>query len=144
VAKRELERWPVVSTVITRCGHLTVERGDPSRSVADAQRAAGALATGTSLFVFPEGTFTRPCGVLPFRLGAFKAAVEAGRPVVPVGIRGTRDILPAGAWLPRRGSVTITVGAPLAPEGTGWPEMVRLRDAARAAVSAAAGERPRD
>jgi 1-acyl-sn-glycerol-3-phosphate acyltransferase len=144
VAKRELARWPVVGAVIARCGHLTVERDDPWRSVADARRAAEALAAGTSLFVFPEGTFVRSPGILPFRLGAFKAAVDTGRPIVPVGIRGTRDILPAGAWLPRRGAVTITVGEPLPPAGTGWPEMVRLRDSARAAVAAAAGEPPRD
>ncbi len=144
VAKRELERWPVVGAIIARCGHLTVERDDPSRSVADARRAAEALAGGTSLFVFPEGTFVRPPGILPFRLGAFKASVDTGCPVVPVGIRGTRDILPAGTWLPRPGPVTITVGEALPPKGTGWLEMVRLRDSARAAIAAAVGERARD
>jgi 1-acyl-sn-glycerol-3-phosphate acyltransferase len=54
-----------------------------------------ALRGGRSLVFFPEGTFLRPPGVLPFRLGAFKAAAEARCPVVPVAIRGTRAILPA-------------------------------------------------
>jgi 1-acyl-sn-glycerol-3-phosphate acyltransferase len=143
VAKRELLRAPVVGAVIARAGHLAVERADLSRSVADAERATATLRAGTSLLFFPEGTFVRAPGLLPFKLGAFKAAVETGRPVVPIGIVGTRQVLPADAWLPRRGPITVTVGAPLHPRGEGWPEMVRLRDEARRAIAAASGEVPR-
>jgi 1-acyl-sn-glycerol-3-phosphate acyltransferase len=63
--------------------------------VADAEQVTAALRGGASLLFFPEGTFDRSPGLLPFRLGAFKAAVEACLPVVPIAIRGTRDILPA-------------------------------------------------
>lgn len=108
--------------------------------MADAARATARLRAGTSLFVFPEGTFVRHPGILPFRLGAFKAAVETGCPVIPVALRGTREILPDGTWLPRAGSITVTVGAPLAPQGGGWTEMVRLRDEARAAIARRTGE----
>jgi 1-acyl-sn-glycerol-3-phosphate acyltransferase len=80
----------------------------------------------------------RARGLLPFRLGAFKAAVEAGCPIVPIGIRGTRDILPADTWRPRRGAVHVTVGAPLQPAGEGWREMVRLRDLVRSEIARAA------
>ena len=88
------------------------------------------------MLVFPEGTFRRTPGLLPFRLGGFKAAVEAGRPIVPIAIRGSREILPADAWLPRRHAVRVTIGAPIAPQADGWPEMVRLRDRTRAAIEA--------
>jgi acyl carrier protein len=134
VAKRELLGAPIVGTVIRKVGHLPVERRDPGQSAADAARATERLRAGVSLLFFPEGTFLRGPGLLPFRLGAFKAAVETGRPVVPIGLRGTRDILPAHAWIPRRGAVAVTVGPALAPKATGWPEMVRLRDLTRAEV----------
>jgi 1-acyl-sn-glycerol-3-phosphate acyltransferase len=140
VGKRELGGWPLVGTVIRRAGHLTVERADPSRSVEDAERVSAAIRSGTSLVFFPEGTFLEGPRLLPFRLGAFKAAVEAGCPVVPVAIGGTRAILPAGAWLPRRGPVTVAIGAPLAPRRSDWREIVRLRDAARAEISRGVGE----
>lgn len=140
VAKRELLGAPVVGTVIARAGHLVVERADLSQSVADADRATAALRAGTSLLFFPEGTFVRAPGLLPFKLGAFKAAVETGRPVIPVGIVGTRHVFPADAWIPRRGAVTVTVGTAIWPRAGGWPEMVRLRDEARRAVAAASGE----
>jgi 1-acyl-sn-glycerol-3-phosphate acyltransferase len=140
VAKRELLRTPLVGTAIRKSGHLTVERGEASQSVADAERITAALRGGSSVLVFPEGTFVESPGILPFRLGAFKSAVETGRPVVPIAIRGTREILSADRWLPRPGPVTLTMGPPLAPDGEGWPAMVRLRDRTRAEIARRTGE----
>jgi fatty-acyl-CoA synthase len=114
VAKRELLARPVIGAVIRKVGHLPVERFDLSRSVADTGRVAAACA-GTSVLFFPEGTFVRAPGLLPFRLGAFKTAVEADCPVVPIAIHGTRAILPADVWLPRPGPITVTVGSPIVP-----------------------------
>jgi 1-acyl-sn-glycerol-3-phosphate acyltransferase len=140
VGKRELAAWPLVGTVIRRVGHLTVERADLPRSVEDAGRVSAAIRAGTSLVFFPEGTFLEGPRLLPFRLGAFKAAVEARCPVVPVTISGTRTILPAGAWLPRRGRITITIGAPIVPRQSDWREIVRLRDTTRAEISHRVGQ----
>ena len=140
VAKRELLRTPLVGTAIRKSGHLTVERGEASQSVADAEGITAALRGGSSVLVFPEGTFVESPGTLPFRLGAFKSAVETGRPVVPIAIRGTREILSADHWLPRPGPVTVTIGPPLAPDGQGWPAMVRLRDRTRAEIARRTGE----
>jgi 1-acyl-sn-glycerol-3-phosphate acyltransferase len=142
VAKRQLLGWPLVGRVIRTVGHLTVEREDPLRSTADAQRATATLAQGVSLLFFPEGTFHREGGLLPFRLGAFKVAVETGAPVVPIGLVGTREVLPADTWLPKPHTITVTVGCPLRPTGRGWQDMVRLRDATRAQVAALTGEQP--
>jgi 1-acyl-sn-glycerol-3-phosphate acyltransferase len=135
VAKRELAGWPLVGAIMRRAGHLAVERADPARSVEDAARVSAAIRNGVSLAFFPEGTFLDTPRLLPFRLGAFKAAVESGAPVVPVTIRGTRTVLPAGAWLPRRAPLSVLVGAPIVPRGTDWREMLRLRDAARARIA---------
>ncbi|HEY7437594.1 MAG TPA: AMP-binding protein [Methylomirabilota bacterium] len=140
VAKQELARAPLVGRVIRKVGHLTVERGRASQSVADAERVTRALRAGLSVLVFPEGTFVRAAGILPFRLGGFKGAVDTGRPVIPVTIRGAREILPAFAWLPEPGPITVAVGAPIAPEEDGWPAMVRLRDRTRAEISRRSGE----
>jgi 1-acyl-sn-glycerol-3-phosphate acyltransferase len=140
VAKRELTSYPLIGTVIRRVGHLTVERFDPAERAALAARTTAVLRSGTSLFFFPEGTFFRPPGLLPFRLGAFKAALEAGRPVIPIGLRGTREILPDGTWLPKRGPITVTIGPPITPQGSGWEELVRLRDLARREIARLAGE----
>jgi 1-acyl-sn-glycerol-3-phosphate acyltransferase len=135
VAKRELDDTALIGAVIRKVGHLTVERFDLSQSVADAEKVARALRHRVSLLFFPEGTFVASPGLLPFRLGAFKAAVEAGCPVTPVAILGTRDILPADRWVPHRGPITVAVRTPIRPETGGWREIVRLRDLARAAIA---------
>jgi fatty-acyl-CoA synthase len=135
VAKRELVRAPLIATVIRKAGHLTVERTDLSRSVADAERVTAVLREGASLLFFPEGTFLRQAELLPFKLGAFKAAVDVRCQVIPVTIRGTRKILPAYEWLLWPGPITISIGIPIRPEGGGWKEMVRLRDATRAEIA---------
>lgn len=141
VAKRELLAAPIVGTVLRKMGHLTVERADVSRSVAAVEPVGAALRAGASVCIFPEGTFVRRPGLLPFRLGAFKSAVESRCPVAPVAIRGTRTVLPADTWRLRPGSIDVTVTPPLYAEGEGWREMVRLRDAARAAIAASSDER---
>jgi 1-acyl-sn-glycerol-3-phosphate acyltransferase len=140
VAKRELLTTPIVGTILRKAAHLTVDRVDVSRGVADAARVTAAVRGGAVVCVFPEGTFVRRAGLLPFRLGAFKAAVEAGCPVVPVAIRGTRSVLAADSWLPRPRRVDVTVGAPLHPVGDGWREIARVRDLARAEIARASSE----
>jgi 1-acyl-sn-glycerol-3-phosphate acyltransferase len=141
VAKRELAARPIIGTVLEKAAHPTVERAALLRSVADAERVAARLRAGDSLLFFPEGTFVREPGILPFRLGAFKAAVDAGCPVVPVAIRGTRQILHADTRLPKPGRIAIVIGEPLVPGADEWREMVRLRDLARSEIARLAGER---
>jgi 1-acyl-sn-glycerol-3-phosphate acyltransferase len=134
VAKRELVTTPLIATVIRKAGHLPVERTDLSRSVADAERVTSALRTGASLLFFPEGTFLRQHELLPFRLGAFKAAMDARCPVIPIALRGTREIWPADQRLLRPGPITISIGRPIRPRDGGWKEIVRLRDATRVEI----------
>jgi 1-acyl-sn-glycerol-3-phosphate acyltransferase len=140
VAKRRLADYPLIGTVIRRAGHLTIEKATVAQQLAGATDLAQLVGEGRQLLVFPEGTFLRPPRLLPFRLGAFKAAVDAGLPVVPIALRGTRRVLPADTFLFRRGPIQVTIGAPVRPEGQGWQEMVRLRDQARSVIAQGCGE----
>ena len=140
VAKRALAEYPLIGTVIRKAGHITIEKAGLSDRLAGADEVARRLRDGERLMIFPEGTFVRGPGLLPFRLGAFRAAVDTGRPIVPVSIAGTRHILPDGTWLFRHGRITVTIGVPMKPGVQGWPEMVRLRDAAVDHITRGCGE----
>jgi 1-acyl-sn-glycerol-3-phosphate acyltransferase len=140
VVKSELERSLVPRVLLRALGAVFVERFEPGRGTAEAGKALAALRAGDPLVIFPEGTFVRAPGLLPFRLGGFAVAAEAALPVVPVAIAGTRSLLRAGSWLPRRGPVTVTVLPPVRPQGEGWGAAVALRDEVRAALLAATGE----
>ena len=140
VAKRELLDSFVSRTYLRRIGSDFVERFESQRSLEDVKQVAHSLQSGCSPIFFPEGTFSRISGLTPFRMGAFVVAAEAGAPVVPVSIRGTRSILRDGHWFPRRGIITVTIGKPIAPEGKGWAAAIRLRNTARAEISRRCGE----
>ena len=140
VAKRELEGSFIARVVLRRLGTLFVERFDASQGAAEARKALDAIQAGESLVIFVEGTFHRYPGLLPFRMGAFAVAVDAGVPVVPVVIRGTRSILRGDERFVRRGAVAVIVAPPVYPEGGDWHAGVRLRDAVRAAILERCGE----
>ena len=111
VAKMEVGRMPFIGTFLKQMRHLKFDRGKIAAiaTAADAEEMEKLLSAKVSLiFVFPEGTFTKEDGVRPFQLGAFKAAVDAGVPIVPVSLAGTRKFLRDGTYLPRPTSVTIT------------------------------------
>jgi acyl carrier protein len=141
VAKRELLRSSVARVFLQRLGTLFVERFAVRQSVDDTQRLAAEVAAGESLIVFPEGTFTAAVALRPFHLGAFAVAAQTGAAVVPIAIRGTRALLPAGRWSPRRGSVSVTVLDALAvPQDPVFAAAVALRDQAHAQILAHCGE----
>jgi len=120
-------------------GSEFVERFDIRRSVADAEHMADVVRQGRSLAVFPEGTFVARPGLLPFHLGAFMAAAHAGMPVLPVVIRGHRELLPAGRWWPRHAALEVEILAPIPAPGDAvdlFAGAARLREAAWAAIAA--------
>ena len=144
VAKMEVQRMPFIGTFLRQMGHLSFDRADPGSRLRQAEEMEQILRRGESVFVFPEGTFTREEGLRPFQLGAFKAAVAAGAPIVPVSLVGTRKILRDGTFLPRPGNIRIAVSAPIQTAGASvagdgkqladWHELIRLRDETRAAI----------
>jgi 1-acyl-sn-glycerol-3-phosphate acyltransferase len=140
VAKRELREGFITRTFVTGLGAQFVERFDVQKSAEHADELAQAAKRGVSLIVFPEGTLVRHTGLMPFRAGAFLSAAQAGIPVVPVALRGVRSVLRDGTWYPRRAPISVTVGAPVAPEGSDWNAAVRLRDQVRSRILKHCGE----
>ena len=141
VAKKELAGQHIAGPFLRALGGVFVERTDPiggvetTRDVLSTSRVRGGW-----LVFFPEGTFTRAPGLLPFHLGAFSIAAQQLLPVVPIAVKGTRSILRGEQWFPRRGTVQIHVGAAIHPRGGDFTEAVRLRDAARSAILKRCGE----
>ncbi|EGV29520.1 1-acyl-sn-glycerol-3-phosphate acyltransferase [Thiorhodococcus drewsii AZ1] len=143
VAKRELTATPWVGRYLARMGTLFVDRFDVQRSSSESAQLNAALERGASLLFFPEGTFREQPGLMPFRMGAFAAAAQAGVPVIPIAIKGTRERMPGDSFRPTPGRVEVTLGAPIRPEGSDWPAAVALREAARDFIAGHSGGRIR-
>jgi 1-acyl-sn-glycerol-3-phosphate acyltransferase len=71
-----------------------------------------------------------------FREGAAYIAIKAGVPVIPVAIRGTREILPMGSLLIRPGKVGLRIGDPIPTAGLTLQSRAALTDDVRAQVAA--------
>jgi 1-acyl-sn-glycerol-3-phosphate acyltransferase len=144
VVKGELGGSVLLRRALVRLGVEFVERFDPKRGIEDTARLEAAVRDGASLVVFPEGTNRRIPGLFPFRLGAFQIAARTRAPVVPGGIAGTRAVLRADQWFPRRAPVEVTMGAPLSADSEvhseTWEATLALRERARAEIANLAGE----
>jgi 1-acyl-sn-glycerol-3-phosphate acyltransferase len=140
VAKRELTTQFFAGLLLRRLGVLFVERYDLTGRLADTEAVIASARQGRNIVFFPEGSFTRRPGLSAFYLGAFKIAAEARLPILPGIIRGTRTILRSDQWFPRWSQLSVQIEEPVAPEGTDFASLVRLRDAVRAVILGRCGE----
>jgi 1-acyl-sn-glycerol-3-phosphate acyltransferase len=98
VAKAELFRLPVAGWMMRMAGDIPVNRSDPASRAAVLQRARRVLANRCSVMFFPEGTRSKDRVVKRFQAGAFRLAIDAGVPVLPIAIDGTHDAIPKHGW----------------------------------------------
>ena len=140
VAKHEFSETFWEGNFLRRLGTIFVKRVDRSAGLKGADELTEAVKDGERVVVFPEGTLLRRPGLLSFRLGAFAAATAASAAVVPVAIRGTRDVLRGEQWFPRRGAIVVEIGAPMTVSGADFEAEVALRDAARSWILEHGGE----
>jgi len=114
LAKRGLFQIPFMGWHLARAGHIPVPRGDARAAVKTMTLAAQIVREqGISLLIFPEGGRSRKGELRPFMEGAAYIAIRAGVPLVPVGLHGTREVLPYGSGTSRGGAVTMRIGDPI-------------------------------
>jgi 1-acyl-sn-glycerol-3-phosphate acyltransferase len=118
VAKTELFKVPIWGHAMEASGFIEVDRGNRERAIQHLRKAHERLASGISVWIAPEGTRSRTGELQPFKKGGFVLAMETQTPVVPVGIIGSRNILPARGAVVRTGArVHVTYGAPINAPG---------------------------
>jgi 1-acyl-sn-glycerol-3-phosphate acyltransferase len=114
IAKKELFGVPVFGAALAAGGFISIDRGDRKAAIKSLQRARDLLASGTHVWIAPEGTRSRSGQLMPFKKGAFYLALEARLPVLPVTVRGTRDALPADGMRSTAGAhVRVTIHEPI-------------------------------
>lgn len=109
LSKKEVFKAPVMGQSMKWCGYVPVERGNPASHTAAMEASADWIRRGVPMVFFPEGTRSDTNELRPFKLGAFRLAEETGVPILPIAIKGTRDILPKGAMLPKAARVHLKV-----------------------------------
>lgn len=113
IIMRKLFKVPFIGTHITRSGFLSLDRKDRKNSVKMIHRIVDLLNKGNSFLIFPEGKLTKDGTVGEFGRGVSIIVQRAGKPVVPISIAGTFQVMPKGEWKlsPRR--VKVKIGKPV-------------------------------
>jgi 1-acyl-sn-glycerol-3-phosphate acyltransferase len=115
VAKDSLGRFPFLGWHLRRTGHLLVDRHNPGAGIV--KKMSRLVQGARSLIIFPEGTRSLDGTVGRFKGGSFLLAADAGLPVVPVSIAGSRHVMRKGRLMTCPGDVTITVHEPISTQG---------------------------
>ena len=136
IAKKQLARIPFFGWVMWAGRFIFIDRQNAVAARRSIEAAGQRIRSGDSVLLFPEGTRTRDGTLGAFKKGGFHLALKAGVPIVPVALRGTRELMPRGSLLLRSGTMTVIIGEPIATQGLSDEERATLNDKVRGVVEA--------
>jgi len=137
LSKAELFRIPVMGWMMHLAGDIPVKRGFGPSAVEAMARCREVLARRVSVMIFPEGTRSPTRDMLPFKDGAFRLAVDAGVPILPLAVFGTGSALPKHDWRFNPSRATVRVLEPVDTAGLGPEDVPALRDRVRDVIERA-------
>ena len=131
VSKKEIFRVPLVGWEMRMVKYIELVRGNKSSVIKMMEECVKSLKEGISIVIFPEGTRSLNGAIGKFKTGAFQIAIKTDKPLLPVLIDGTGEIMPkkGGVIFRNRRVVRIRVLDPIFPGqfGTGNPEELAAR-----------------
>jgi len=140
LSKAELFRVPMLGWMMQLAGDIPVKRGFGPSAVEAMARCREALARRVSVMIFPEGTRSTTAEMLPFKDGAFRLAIDAGVPILPLALHGTSTALRKHDWRFGRSTAIVKVLDPVDTAGLTTADVPALRDRVRALIAATRDE----
>jgi len=113
VAKKELEKAPILGPLLKAAGVVFVDRGDRAKAIEAMGPAVAAMREGLSVVIAPEGTRSATKKLGKFKKGAFRMAMAGGVPIIPVVLKNALDALPRHATVIRPATVEVVVHPPI-------------------------------
>jgi 1-acyl-sn-glycerol-3-phosphate acyltransferase len=129
IAKESLGSFPMLGPHLKRTGHLLVDRKHPDRAGIFGW-ASRLTANGLSLIIFPEGTRSRDGFLGKFKGGGIMLAMQAGLPLVPISVVGSRHVMKKGELTTKPGRVTVIVHEPMVTAANTEPSVAQVRELA--------------
>jgi 1-acyl-sn-glycerol-3-phosphate acyltransferase len=136
LSKQENFKIPVVGWLMRLARDVELERGDRASGAAAMQECRRRLDERVSVMIFPEGTRSVTGDLLPFKDGAFRLAIEAGVPILPLAVHGAATALQKGDWRFGRSTAEVRVLEPVSTEGLGTEDVDGLKEQVRARIRA--------
>ena len=138
LAKKELEKIPLLNRWMKLLGCVFVKRDDIRASVKALNDATAIVESGRSFVIFPEGTRYKgeEGGAGEFKAGAFRIAIKTGVPVVPVAISGARGLFEGHGLRATPGDIRVRILPAIQTAGMSKAEQKQLPDAVRQTILA--------
>ena len=134
LSKAELFRIPIMGWMMLLVGDIPVKRGFGPSAVEAMARCRKALDNRVSVMIFPEGTRSKTSELLPFKDGAFRLAIEAGVPILPLAVSGTGTALRKHDWRFGRSDAEVRVLEPVETAGLGLSDIPELKARVRQTI----------
>ncbi len=134
VFKKELSKIPVLGWILLAGGQIMVDRSDPEKSRAALGEALSGLSGNNSVMIYPEGTRSRDGRLQPLKKGGFWMALHSGKPIVPVRVSGTREVVAADTLRIRPGNVLVEIFPAIPTAGKEAHDIPELMNRVRAAM----------
>jgi 1-acyl-sn-glycerol-3-phosphate acyltransferase len=134
LAKEELFKIPVLGRAMYAAGYIPIDRSDSRKALVSMNNAAEKIQSGTSVFIFPEGTRSADGLMRDFKKGGFILAIKSHQPVLPVSISGSYRILRKESRMINPGTIRIVFGKPVPTEGMDLKSRDALMERVRNAI----------
>jgi 1-acyl-sn-glycerol-3-phosphate acyltransferase len=136
LAKKELLKIPVFGW-IAQAAAVIVDRSSQQSRKKSIDRLKKFLRDGFSILIFVEGTQNRTKEPLqPFHDGAFRIAIDAQEPVLPMVVIGAGKLMPPSSIRLRPGKIKIYVGTEISTDGLTQADVPLLKQKAYEAMKA--------
>lgn len=139
--KREIGKIPVFGWFYKLSGNLIIDRGDARQARGSLDAAAAAMRDEKiAVWFMPEGHRNTAPELLPFKSGAFRLAVAAQAPIIPIVCEPLTVIVDTKRHLARRGRLRVRVLEPVPTEGLTVKDVPPLVFSVRANMQATLDE----
>jgi 1-acyl-sn-glycerol-3-phosphate acyltransferase len=98
LSKDTMFKIPCMGWMMQMAGDIKLIRGKRESAIDAIKQCRDRLSKKVSIMIFPEGTRSRDWEMLPFKDGAFRLAIEAGAPILPIAVAGTRSAMAKGTF----------------------------------------------
>ena len=137
LSKDTMFNIPCMGWMMQMAGDIKLVRGNRDSAADAIMQCRDRLKKRVSVMIFPEGTRSRSWDMLPFKDGAFRLAIEAGVPILPIAVAGTRFAMAKGTFrfLPARAMAQLL--EPIATTGMTLADVGALKQLTRERIEAA-------
>ena len=136
LSKKENFKIPVAGWLMRLAKDIELDRKDPASGARAMAECRERLDDHVSVMIFPEGTRSVTGDLLPFKDGAFRLAIEAQVPILPLAVHGAATALKARDWRFGRATAEVRVLEPVSTEGLTLDDVDSLKQQVRERIVA--------